>query len=187
ALGEYLYSASAAEDVDAAIAAAAGERRSLADVAVFQRLARGLQALGTYTALFSVDTDPYTVAATAERLAGTDATEADVAAERERLGGETKLLPYQAFATGAGVDAGGAYTALVLLHGGEEAAQANVQRLEDRIAEGTSWLGGQPFSEFISRVDIVRDGSVILAKLRSDRYALWFGLHAGRDTLLVHE
>ena len=52
---------------------------------------------------------------------------------------------------------------------------------------GTSWLGGQPFSEFIDQVEITREGRVILAKLRTDRHALWFGLHAGRDTLLIHE
>ena len=187
AVGDYLYRASAIEDVEATIEAAAGERRSLADIDDFERLARGLEALGTYTALFSVDTNAYTVAAAAERLAGTEATEDEVAAERERIGGETKLLPYQAFATGAGLDVDGPYTALVLLNPDVKTARANVQRLEDRIAEGISWLGGQPFREFIEHVEITREGRVILAKLRTDRYALWFGLHAGRDTLLIHE
>ncbi|MEX2158427.1 MAG: acyltransferase family protein [Dehalococcoidia bacterium] len=185
--GDYVYCSSTPEDLAAMLDAAAGERPSLADVPDFQLLARGLERLGTYTALFSVDRESYSVEEIAKGLAGPDAGEQRLESIRDGLQRETKLLPYDAFATGAGVDARGPYTAVVLLNADEPAARANMWRLQGRIDEGTSWVSGQPFREFIDGVDISSEGRLVLAKLYTNAYRLWFTLQAHKDTLLLHE
>ena len=184
---DYLYTSEKVGGLLAMIYSSAGEGRSLADVASFQLLASGLDRLGTYTALFSEDAGSYAVPQMARRLAGGDASEESVQAIQERLRQETKLLPYEAFATGAGVDEQGAYTAIILLNADDEVARENLRRLQDRVNEGTSRYGGVPYREFIDDVDIAREGRLVLAKLRTDRYGLWFWLHSVRETLLLHE
>jgi peptidoglycan/LPS O-acetylase OafA/YrhL len=185
--GDYLYWSLTTEGVEAMIDAGTGEGGSLADVDEFRLLAEGLDLLSTYTALFSDNTGYYTAEEVARRVAGRDASEQDVEAMREVLEGQPQLLAYQAFASGGGVDADGPYTAVVLLNPDEEVALENARRLKDRIKEGTSWLGGQPFSEFIDGVEILTDGRLVLATLRTDELGFWFGLHAAGDTLLLHE
>ena len=123
----------------------------------------------------------------AKALAGPEANEEGVQVVREGLRQETALVPFDAFATGAGVDARGPYTALVLLHADEQAARENVGRLQKRIDEGTSWVGGQPFRAIIGDAAISREGRLVLAKLYSDAYRLWFVLQAAQDTFLLYE
>jgi hypothetical protein len=183
----YLYWSVATEGLEAMIDAGLGRQRSLADLDDFRLLANALDRLNTYTALFSDDTDPYSVPEMARRAAGTSATEGRVLAIQTKLEGEPRLLPYQAFATGTGVDADGMYVAVVLLHADEETARRNVQRLRDRIEEGTSWIGGQPYVDFIDSADISHEGHLVLAELRTDQPGLWFGLPIVRETLLLHE
>jgi hypothetical protein len=160
---------------------------SLATDARYRLLAEKLTALGTYTALFSADTEPYVPAQLAQKIAGPDATVEEVQRQRGRLEAEPLLRPFEAFATGAGVDADGHYTALVLVHADGETAQANVQQLRARIAAGASWLAGQPYTELIDGATISAEGPLVIAKLRTRSAGLWFGLPAATDTLLLHE
>ena len=187
ARGGYLFRSANAKDLDATVHLADGDGKSLADAEDVQLLAAGLDRLGTYTALFSTDRESYTLAEVAKRVAGPDASAGQVNTIRDGLQREGMLLAYEAYATGAGVDARGPFTALVLLHADEAAARANVQRLRLRIDHGTSWIAGQPFAELIDDVEITPEGRVVLAKLRSRSHGVWFALHAARDTLLVHE
>jgi peptidoglycan/LPS O-acetylase OafA/YrhL len=153
----------------------------------FVALARALDAMGTYTALLSDDVGAYTAGTLAPRVAGADADHALVAATRDALLAEPSLVPFVAFATGAGVDETGGYTALVLLHEHEAAATFNAELLRQRIEHGRSWLAGQPFSELIDGAEITADGALVVAKLRADSAGFWYGLHAAHDTLLLHD
>jgi len=158
---------------------------SLARDARFRLLAQGLERLRTYTALFSTDGAPYTVAALAATIAGPDADGEELALVQAGLERETRLLPFEAFAAGAGVDARGPYTALVLLHADGASARENARRLRGRIEEGTSWVGGRAFRELIDEAGITTDGRMVLATLRIPAHGYWFALRI--DTLLLHE
>jgi len=164
---------------------APGAQAALAADERFRLLAQGLDRLDTYTALFSTDVAPYTVDALAAQIAGPDAGEAQLASARAALHREARLLPFEAFAAGAGVDARGPYTALVLLHADDYTARENAARLRARIEEAASWVGGQPFREFIDAVDVTTGGRLLFATLRLDARGYWLALRA--DTLLLHE
>ncbi len=184
--GDYLYWSLTTEGLEAMLGASVGERGSLADLDDFRLLARGLDLTNTYAALLSDDTDSYSVPEVARRLAGADASADDVEAAQQELEGEPQLLPYQAFATGAGIDADGPYVVVILLNADGETALQNVQRLRYRINEGTSQIWGQPFRELIDDMDISSSGRLVLATLHTEQSRLWFSLHAAKDTLLLH-
>ncbi|MGD0766118.1 MAG: SGNH hydrolase domain-containing protein, partial [Dehalococcoidia bacterium] len=185
--GEYLYWSGAENGVASMIDAGLGVGASLADVEEFRLLAQEIDKFNTYTALFSDDVASYSVPELAKALAGPDASEEELAAIEANLGSQATLLPYQAFATGAGVDADGPYTLLILLTADEETASENAQRLSERIKDGVSWLREQPFSDFIHGADVSSDGRLVVAKLRVDDRNAWLALFAFKDTLLLHE
>jgi peptidoglycan/LPS O-acetylase OafA/YrhL len=164
---------------------AAEASRSLGEDEALRSLAGALERLGTYTALLSADATSYTSAALAGTIAGPDADAAQLATARVALERETSLLPFEAFAVGAGVDEAGPYTALVLLHGDEAAARENAWRLRARIDEGASWVGGQPFRDVVEDVEINVDGQLVSAKLRMAAHNYWVALPS--DTFLFHE
>lgn len=161
--------------------------QSLADDVDLRALAEKLDELDTYTALFSKDAGAYALAPISARVAGPDATSADRASAATALATQTRLLQFRALATGAGVDERGAYTALLLVQNDPADAQANVARLQERVAQATSWLAGKPYSELVTSVEVTTDRSMLVAKLRGASNGFWFGLHAARDTLLLHD
>ena len=169
------------------IDAGLGVGASLADVEAFRLLAQEIDQFNTYTALFSDDAASYSVPELAKALAGPVASEEELAAIKANLESQAKLLPYQAFATGTGVDADGPYTALILLTADEEVARENAQRLSERIKDGVSWVRGQPFSDLIHGADVSSDGRLVVAKLRVDDRNTWLALLAFKDTLLLDE
>ncbi len=138
-----------------------------------------LEAAGTFTALFTEETH----AASGFEYEGPPYGEArwDLWLQ------EPKLLPYKAFATGAGQDANGPFTAVVVMHADEETAGQNVQRLERRIAEAREWTGGRRWAELIPDFNILSDGPLVLAKLYSSERGLWSQFVLLRDPLLLHE
>jgi hypothetical protein len=150
-------------------------------------LIAAIEAESTYTLLASTSVERFSLEPIAARLAGPDAPAEELAAIQSSVAGEVRLRPYEALATGAGFDEGGPYTVLVLQHSSEADAQANVQRLESRIANSVSWIAGEPFAEIVEEATFRTEGTLLIAKLRSDSHALWYGLHAAGDTLLLHE
>ncbi len=182
----HVYTASDVTRLESMLATADGAP-SLATRSDFAALASALERAGTYTAMFSTDITPYTLDAVAATVAGPDATPNDVLAARSDLDRQPKLRPYAAFAAGAGVDERGGYTTLVLLHDTGEQATGNARLLPERVRVARSWLAQRPFSEIISDIDVVTEGPLLIATLRTSSPGLWFGLHAARDTLLLHE
>jgi len=184
--GDYLYWAQWTDGLEGLIDTGLGERPSLADREHFQLLAEGLDRLDTYTALLTEDIKRQT--SLIHIGLGERPSLADMEALQEALQREPRLLSYLAFATGQGVDAGGPYLAIVLLHADEETAAQNVQRLEQRIREGTSVFvsSGEPWTNFIDEGDISSEGRLVLAKLHTTEMMLWIQFVLARDPLLLH-
>ena len=103
---------------------------------------------------------------------------------QEELEQEPRLLPYQAFATGTGLDEDGPYTGLAIIHDDSDAARRNEGRLAERIRKGTS-LGGGRWAEIIPDFDITSQDRVVLATLRGNTSTLWQSFYLA-DPLLLH-
>ena len=184
--GDGLYLSTTAEGLTSMIDVAEGQRPSLAGDPDFRLLAGALERLDTYTAAFSTDTAPYTVSALAPKLAGTQSA-GRAALVWGRSWQEAKLLPFQAFATGAGLDAQGPYMALVLLNADDATALRNARLLRSRIDQGTGWVAKQPFRDFIDSAEITTEARLVLAKIRTGEYRFWYALPAAKETLLLHD
>ncbi|MCH8224836.1 MAG: hypothetical protein IIC97_03095 [Chloroflexi bacterium] len=164
-----------------------GRGDSLADVEDFRLLAAGLDELNAYSGILTGQTQSFDEALTV-LLADSAFTQEDVARLRARMEEELLLLPYDAFATGAGRDDRGQYMAVVLVHSSEGAAEENVELLRRRIEEAQSLWIGRPWSDFIEEMDIRSDGVVLLGKLWGERTVnLWLQFIFNRDPLLLHE
>ena len=170
------------------IDAGLNRRRSLADVEEFQLLANGMNELGPYTMFLSDETLGFEETA---KTVFEDRKWADQGQLRQELEGEPMLRHYQAFATGAGKDDHGAYTALVLVHADQGSAEENVERLLLRIEQGRSWYYPTPWSvDFdIGRMEVRSEGRLLLAKLRplESQIPEWIDWVFHRDPLLLHE
>ena len=164
-----------------------GRGDSLADVEDFRLLAAGLDELNAYSGILTGQAQSFDEALTV-LLADSAFTQEDVARLRARMEEELLLLPYDAFATGAGRDDRGQYMAVVLVHSSEGAAEENVELLRRRIEEAQSLWIGRPWSDFIEEMDIRSDGVVLLGKLWGERTVnLWLQFIFSRDPLLLHE
>lgn len=160
---------------------------SLAGNTVFAEMARALERLPVYAVLVSADVAPFSVAAASDRLlagATTDEQRRDTLAA---VSPADALIPYLAYATGAGIDERGPFTAVVLVHDTEVAALSNAARLGARVAGARSFAAGQPFSAFVQGSTVEVDGTVLTAKLRVRAAGYWYAMHAVKDTLLLHE
>ena len=184
---DYIYWTTATDPMEEIIETGAGRERSLADIDELRQLARGLDRLGTYTAIFSDYNSPLS------RFA----INSDVPERRrpglesilEKLSREPLLLPYTAVATGAGVDDEGFFMAIIVLHESDDYAQENVERLAQRIQQTDSWLNGEPWSDEIDLggSEIISDGRLLLAKLRIETPGLALRIVLTRDGLLLYD
>ncbi len=96
------------------------------------------------------------------------------------------LRPYQTLGIGAGKDEVGQYTALVLVHTGEELARQNVDLLRQRINETSSTRYNTGWKNLITTADIWSEGPVLLAKLRKGSNASpGFGWFFQQDPLIL--
>ena len=80
--------------------------------------------------------------------------------------------------------------AVVLVHGNDSAARANVGLLRQRIQESVSLQTGQPWvgSLGIEEVEVRSQGRVLLTKLRGERVANnWLNFVFMSDPLLLHQ
>jgi hypothetical protein len=102
------------------------------------------------------------------------------------------LKPYQALATGAGIDEKGYYLALVLLNPSEEVAQENAAILEQRVGEAKSVQGMREWSELIESMEIRSKEQLTLARLYGEVCMYWsyfnvMGMLGPYEPLLLHE
>lgn len=154
--------------IEALIDAGAGRAGSLADDVTMASIAAALHQDGLYTVFMSTDVDAFG--------SGTPAA-CDA----------TCLVPYDAFATAAGHDADGDFVVVVLANRSEADAIENATRLDARIDGGSSVVTKAPWAEYFTARDVAADGTLVVAKLRTEKPRIAFDMVYTRDTLLMHE
>ena len=106
-------------------------------------------------------------------------------------------IPYQAFATGVGIDKDGYYLAIALLNPSEEVARENATLLEQRINQSKiamAWhsQSGDKWSDLIESMEIESKGRLTLARLYGAVVECWvnfnvMGMMGPYEPLLIHE
>jgi hypothetical protein len=97
------------------------------------------------------------------------------------------LLPYEAFAMGAGFDDEGPYLGVVIVHANPATAEANIDLLEGRIASGVSLLRGESWSDLIDDTVVSTDGRLLVAKLYTSDVSLWHDIAFSGESLLMYD
>ncbi|MBA7702795.1 hypothetical protein ES703_111569 [subsurface metagenome] len=176
------------EDLEMMVDCHEGRLVSLATIEEFQLLAQGLTELGTYTAFFR--TDPQALEVVSQTLSELFTAEGKTQEEIQRILMELEdsplLEPYQAFATGIGVDDQGYFLGIVLVHADPETARENVQLLEQRLQESSSLWTGEAWIDRIETMEIESQGRLTLAKLYGEIAASWTEFVWQREPLLLH-
>jgi hypothetical protein len=164
---------------------------SLADVEEYQLLADGLIELDVCEAFFS--TEPQSRDNIIE-CRGQRTHDSDPELYQrflESIEDPVHLEPFQAFATGAGLDEQGFYMVIVLLNPDEETARNNATLLEQRINRTISVGRGLPWTDLIESTEIQSDGRLTIAKLYGAicTYWDWFDMHGdwAYEPLLMYE
>lgn len=148
---------------------------SLADIEEYQILAEKLTTIDVFHAYFSRDTNSYSDM--------TDWLEQNQdipfdPGERQRIEeaiGDVKLLkPYQAFATGAGLDDDGYFLAIVLLNADDKIARSNASLLENRVRETKSVWQENSWLDWIDSMQIESKGRLTTAKLYGAICEFWW-------------
>jgi hypothetical protein len=150
--------------------------QSLADLETYRLLAGGLTEFDTFTAFFCSESQSQS----RFRDIYKDIIEKPGEGEgmrirqmyAEQLQREVYLKPYQAFATGAGLDEKGYYLAIVLLNTDKQTARDNVAALEKQIGSSKT-TGGKAWLEMIDSMEIQSEGKLTLAKLYGQASVWW--------------
>ena len=157
------------------IDACQGKAKSLADLESYQLLAGGLARLDTFTAFFSSESQAQSHIKEVFKDIIADPGEGEGARTRrvmaELIQREVLLQPYQALATGAGVDDKGYYMAVVLLNADEATARGNAAVLEKQVSDVTTPDGS--LADLVQQFEVTSEGRLTLAKLYGPVSAHW--------------
>ena len=172
--------------------------KSLADNEDYKLLAGALEELDTVTALFSAESQSrsYVSEIYQQIIEDPDNNERRQVLVEE-IKRELRLKPYQAFATGVGIDKDGYYLAIALLNPSEEVARENATLLEQRINQSKiamAWhsQSGDKWSDLIESMEIESKGRLTLARLYGAVVECWvnfnvMGMMGPYEPLLIHE
>jgi hypothetical protein len=178
--GDTLLWAHSTAPVQAMLDAAAGKKPSLAAATEIKLLVNGLKKHDLYAVAITSETptpDTMDVVGSNPSLV----REARDASFREAL------KPYSWLAIGYGQDAQGPFSVALLLHVNEALAKENVAKLTAKIDTGRSAQSATAWKDLITAHEVVADGRVVVAKLRTTRRTLLTEVLQKRDSLLVHE
>jgi len=171
---------------------------SLADNENYKLLAGGLEELDTVTALFSAESQSMSYISKIyqqiiEEPGDNEARQLFV----EEIKREPRLKPYQALATGAGIDEKGYYLAIAFLNPSEELARENATLLEQRINQSKIAMAlhsqsGDKWSDLIESMEVESKGRLTLARLYGAVVECWvnfnvMGIMGPYEPLLIHE
>jgi len=172
--------------------------KSLADNEDYKLLAGALEELDTATAFFSAESQSrsYVSEIYQQIIEDPDNNERRQVLVEE-IKRELRLKPYQAFATGVGIDKDGYYLAIALLNPSEEVARENATLLEQRINQSKiamAWhsQSGDKWSDLIESMEIESKGRLTLARLYGAVVECWvnfnvMGMMGPYEPLLIHE
>ena len=157
-------------------------RDSLADDPDLALAAGELQSLGVYSAILFGDVERFTTNPLDSLLSAEE--QAQLEKMRAPLGMDT---PDEFSALGAGVakDADGFLTILVFVYEDADVANRNVQGLEEMLANGQSIATGQPWTEYFPQSEVWSDGRALIARLRTERPAIWLQVVFNNENLLM--
>lgn len=151
---------------------------SLADREAYQLLSTGIIKLDAFTAFFSTESQAQTRMKERYKDIIDDPGEGEGSRIRqtmaEQLQREVLLEPYQAYATGAGLDEKGYYMTIVLVYADEKMAKENVTLLEKQIRQSKT-DADKPWTEFIESMEITYEGRLTMAKLYGHAASAWKG------------
>lgn len=192
-LDEYVLHTFGSTEMRALIDVNLNEVPSLADVEEFRLLAGGMSELEAYVMLLTDGSGGYDMSVEGIAKSFFDGTpsQSEIEEQKQRLTevGGPLLRPFDAYATGAGIDENGPYMALTLVHADDASAEENAGLLGRKIGEGTSLYAGLPWSESIDieTSEVRAEGRVLTAKLRGDMFRYWLDWVIQRDGLIMHE
>jgi hypothetical protein len=149
---------------------------SLADVEEYRLLVAGLATFDVTHAYFSKDANSYAeMKEWLELFKNVHSIDSDEQQRIEESIEDTPLLkPYQAFATGAGLDEDGYFLAIVLLNPDDNTANKNVPLLERRIKETRSVWQENEWANWINDMSIKSEGKLTTAKLHGAICEFWW-------------
>jgi hypothetical protein len=100
-------------------------------------------------------------------------------------GAGTALVRYDAVGVGTALKDKKPRLVVVLVHGSDQAAQLNTERLEANVADGKSFVTRRPWSDLLTEGDIEQDGRMVVAEFRVENPTLWYRLVFQGDNLLA--
>ena len=168
---------------------------SLADIDEFKLMAEGLIILDAFSGYMTTDTNSYDEVKEYLRREGVPEREGHDERFDLYLEEVSLLKPYNALATGAGLDGDGYYLAIVLVNPDSRTAEKNASLLEERIGHTMDIWQGRLWSEMATGVTVESRDRLTLAKLYGAPSEFWPDRFGSLDVvgtgafepLLVHE
>jgi nucleotide-binding universal stress UspA family protein len=151
--------------MEASLEASAGDERSLADDREISKVVDAVRDADAY-AMVLTDQPP---------SPGVD------------TGGPQPLLTPSRLALGAAAADGDPELVVVLAQETAADAKENAQRLRSIVEEGTSVVGGRPWSELLRIDDITTEGNLVIGRFGADTPRIWLQAVLARDSLLATE
>ena len=168
-----------------------GNIDSLADIENYRLLAQGLKELDVCCAFFSAESQSQSYVREVYKGMFEEPSNERQQLFVEEIERQVRLKPYQALATGAGIDEKGYYMVIVLLNSSEEVAQENATLLEQRINQANTVWRGYKWSDLIESMEIESKGQLTLARLYGEVCVYWdnFAMlgEGPYEPLLLHE
>lgn len=101
--------------------------------------------------------------------------------------GPPALVGVEAYGTAWGLDDAGTITSLlVLVSADETAAQANIDLMTERLAEGVSEVTGEPYAEFTTVASAETDGRVTIVQIDTERPRFFVDALFRRDPVVAN-
>ncbi|MFC1946380.1 hypothetical protein ACFLXY_00515 [Chloroflexota bacterium] len=168
---------------------------SLVDIDEYTFMAEGLSILDAFSAAMTIDTNSYKEAKDYVNREGLPEREGHDERFELYLEEVSLLKPYNALATGAGLDSDGYYLAIVLVNPDSSTAEENASLLEERIQNTRDIWQGRLWSEMATGVTVESRDRLTLAKLYGVPSEFWPDRFGSLDVvgggafepLLVHE
>ncbi len=155
----------------------ANKREALADIQCYQELSVIMSEANTFRAFFS--SASYCVANIKEVCKDVFAQPENVSDTVKRFIGEVQstdipqLKPFEAIASGVGVDEKGYYLVIALYNSNSNVAKENTAILKQRIKQGTEPYSGKKWQELATETEVSYQGQVTVAKLYGEPGKYW--------------
>lgn len=163
--GNLIFWTMTTKDMEDMIDSDEGNIKSLADLQDYQLLAQGLSELDTVSAFFSSESQAQSHIRDVFKQMVDNPQGEGQQVFAQQVNRQVELKPFQAFATGAGLDKKGYYLAIVLLNPDEETARSNASVLAQQIESSKAVPNGKPWSDFVDSIDVRSEGRLTLAKV----------------------